>query len=462
MFQQKPSICDVCGASFKNKLLFVTHQQKEHLKRKIFTCTACRESFRYRYVLMDHIASAHKRTIVDTESSFYKCFACARGFSSQSRKSFVQHLSEHKAASSFCSDCNVVLESAHHLEAHRERSHQDFSILANKKPLRQPKYAQMPPKDVPEVKTVTKPAPPKVTAVRNDTTARILRNEPYQQLEQEIEVVDELEHFNHIEDDSQQQQIMVQTEDGSLLNMNNFILTENGELIIQNLEGLLPGQEGVDDAGSGQIHISNLEQFLMEQGLSGGAGISYIQPDDSQVIIQNDDGTISQSSQESLMQTYKEIFEPDENIPTELIATVPDESGSQGMLMNGDYMSIEQHSNNGQVAEQVEVQNSAQVDANQSTLDELGDILLEVAAAAEKEKKPKVVEQNIIRESLWGSKRRATEPVVNNGSAKKRCSGGAAKVPETSFQEAEQPASNFSQAYEFFVKGFDAKKQKQL
>lgn len=373
-----------------------------------------------------------------------------QGFSSQNRNAFIRHLTDHSSSISFCYDCNTNLETIHQLEAHRERSHQDFSIFVDKKFSQHRKESQ---KSESKVTPKAKLTSPKRQISEKSEPVM----EPYQQPEDN--------QFAHLEDDQQQQQIMVQTEDGSLLNMNNFILTENGELIIQNLDGLLPnGQESADDGAGGQIHISNLEQFLMEQGLSGSAEISYIQSDDNQVIIQNDDGTISQSSQGSLMQTYKEIFEPDENIPTELIVSAPDEATSQSMLLNGDYisMSLEQHSSNGQIAEQVEIQNSAQADANQSTLDELGDILLEVAAAAEKEKKPKVIEQKIVRESLWGSKKRPTDPVVNNGSAKKRTII-TKSFPRRDLQETQsQPASNFSQAYEFFVKGFDAKKQKQL
>jgi hypothetical protein len=36
------NICDTCGASFKNKSLLQNHQQMEHQKRKIYTCSACR------------------------------------------------------------------------------------------------------------------------------------------------------------------------------------------------------------------------------------------------------------------------------------------------------------------------------------------------------------------------------------------------------------------------------------
>lgn len=478
---QKPCICDTCGASFKNKTLYANHQRLEHQKRKIYTCSGCKDSFRFRYVLMDHISTVHKRTIVDNETNFYKCFVCNRGFSSQNRRTFIQHLNDHKTSLCFCSDCNVNLESVHHLEAHRERSHQDFSILVEKKPYRKTAISIAKEAPKPDYRVVPKaapgkPAPTKSTPAKRQQTSNLRKeaspvkapvNETYQQTLEPLQLTEEPQ-FTRIDDDSEQQQIMVQTEDGSLLNMNNFILTENGELIIQNLEGLLPnGQEGADDGSGEHIQISNLEQFLIEQGLSSSTEISYIQNDDNQIIIQNDDGTVSQSSQESLMQTYKEIFEPDEDIPTELISSseVNDQGASQSLLLNGDYMVqsiplLDQNSNNGIVVEQVEVQSTTQVDANQSTLDELGDILLEVAAAAEKEKKPKVIEQKIIRESLWGTRKRNLESIVNNGSSKKRNISG--KHSETSIQDTEQPASNFSQAYEFFVKGFNDKKQKHM
>lgn len=295
-----------------------------------------------------------------------------------------------------------------------------------------------------------------IEKVENSRTDSSFKARQQQQQEAAEEVQDEPQFEIVGEADQQQQQIMVQTEDGSLLNMNNIILTENGELIIQDLDGLLPnGEQASEENSGGQIHISNLEQFLLEQGLSSGAEISYIQSEDGQVIIQNDDGTVSQSSQDSLMQTY---FDPDDEMPTELITSseVVEDNNSQGMLMNGDYMvqtiPLEQQGSNGKA------ESAAQIDANQSTLDELGDILLEVAAAAEKEKKPKAIVERNAKDALWGKKRPAAA-VANNGAQKKKNFG---KPYESGFDAAETPASNFSQAYEFFVKGFDAKKQHKM
>lgn len=389
-----------------------------------------------------------------------------RGFRAQNRNNFIQHLSEHKTSTSFCNDCNASFESINHLETHRERSHQDFSLFVGKKTSKQTKAAPPVVKDHP--KPLPKQLPSKKHSLSEALSTRPSTTEvPHQQNqslqeENQYSVIEEGDQFSIVDDEgNQQQQIMVQIEDGSLLNMNNFILTENGELILQNLENLLPnGQETAEDSSGGQVNISNLEQFLMEQGMSNNTEISFIQQGENQVIVQNEDGTVSQSSQGSLMQTYKEIFEPDDDIPTELISTseTPDENASQNMLLNGDFLvqsipGYEQSSSNGaEVFEQIEVQSTQVVDANQSTLDELGDILLEVAAAAEKEKKPKTNQATkTVREALWGK----TQSIgLSKHATKKR----HVELPDTT----EQPASNFSQAYEFFVKGFDAKKQKQM
>lgn len=420
---------------------------------------------------MDHIANDHKRTIVDNEKNFYKCFYCGRGFSSQMRIAFIKHLKEHASPTTFCFDCNVNLDSIQHLEAHRERSHQDFSLLVDRAPIKvmkPPAQRSEPPQRLkstskPEYKVVPKTVPTvtsqiSIEKVENSRADSSFKGRQQVQLEQhpvaqiqhqpELQVADEHQ-FEIVGEAGQQHQIMLQTEDGSLLN-SLILTTENGELI--NLEGLLPnGEQATDENSSGQIHISNLEQFLLEQGLSSGTEISYIQSEDGQVIIQNDDGTVSQ---ESLMQTYTEIFDPDEEIPTELITSteVVDEN-SQGMLMNGDYMvqTIPEHGNNGKAT-------NAQIDANQSTLDELGDILLEVAAAAEKEKKPRATGERDAKDMLWGKKRPA-EALASNGAQKKK---NVAKPFETRFDPTETPASNFSQAYEFFVKGFDAKKHSKM
>jgi hypothetical protein len=287
---------------------------------------------------MDHFANIHHRTIVDNEVNFYQCFFCDQTYNSQNRTLLVQHLQQHQMSQNFCYDCNTIFESRNKLEDHREKSHQDFSRSVDKNPL----VSELPPEK--------KEAPIAISQ----------QNEVMQIAQQQQEIEQAM---------PEQQEIIVQGEDGSLLNMNNFILTENGELIIQNFDGLLPNgsQDGSDDCGQIQI---NLEQFLLEQGLAANTEISYIQGEDgSLVALQNEDGT-----QESVLQ--KLIFDGND-IPNDLIdetevVTQQQNDDDTSILINGDYI-VPAHQNKIETQQQnMENLNAA----NQSTLDELGDILV--------------------------------------------------------------------------------------
>jgi hypothetical protein len=239
------------------------------------------------------------------------------------------------------------------LEDHREKSHQDFSRSVHKTPLFG-KQAKIEKFEEPlahgiaqeQLKTLKKEVmPQKIQTVQEIPTA------PLQLIQ------------------DPNQPVIIQ-EDGSILNMNNLILTENGELIIQNFDGLLPNGGGQD----GEIQINNLEQFLLEQGISANTEISYIQNEDGTMVIQNEDGSLTHTTQESLLETYKEIFEPDE-ITNELIGEDVQQTqviDQQNILMNGDFVIQPQTVDQ----QQIVVDNQAMNAANQSTLDELGDILV--------------------------------------------------------------------------------------
>lgn len=334
-----------------------------------------------------------------------------KGFASRDRKIFVEHLEDHQNNSTFCFDCNTYLENASTFEIHREKIHQDFSRIVDKpiittetatiKTQKNVKLQQHTSNTVKLSNTVTTQIQNKGATVKSiefptQQSSKIANTKQREtpQILQNIQVAapspkqQQLEIINNVSQQDSQQQIMIQNEDGTFLNMNNLMITENGELIIQNLDGILQnGQEG--DEGS-QIQISNLEQFFMEQGLSSNAEISYIQPDminDGQVVIQSDDV----AAQEDLIQTYKEIFEPDDEISNELISSADAqqiEHQTQNILLNGEYVlqtppaqqtkSANNNNNNiVQTIEHVDVGNPQVLDpANQSTLDELGDILV--------------------------------------------------------------------------------------
>lgn len=325
--------------------------------KKVYKCSKCQQTFEFRFLLMDHIASAHQFTIVDNETNFYRCCYCNESFSSQNRKTFMLHLQKHQWNETMCHDCDINLKTRSSYDDHREKCHQDFSKIVHKTlmlvkqgKIDEPTSAKGRAQDQLKELEVGKKKIQETAQELPTTNIQMIQEQP-----------------------QQQQQVLIQGEDGSLLNMNNLILTENGELIIQNFDGLLPnGVSGQD----GEIQINNLEQFLLEQGISANTEISYIQSDDGTMVIQNDDGSLTHTTQESLLQTYKEIFEPDE-IPQELIgeAEVVNQGeviDQQNILMNGDYIIQTQP----QTQPQNTAENQAVNAANQSTLDELGDILV--------------------------------------------------------------------------------------
>ena len=398
---------------------------------KGFTCTLCSEKFTYRYLLFKHMQEKHKRKIVDA-SNFYKCFLCNQQFSCQQRSIFMKHLDDHSGVTSFCQDCNVEMESENLLEVHRERSHQDFSVIVNKQ------YQDKRPTSFGNTRrnagnkdnipmTPMYPPPSEISLPVNDECSDVKE-----------EFMEEREILHVKNDDEDPAQALLKN-----LNMNNLILTEDGQILIQNFEGF-DGQESLDQ--NSQIHI-NLEQFLLDQGLAPGTEISFVQgaAEDEQTEIEEEDPRLNENSQNSLLETYKEIFEPDEYVTTSEIETTEDH-------MNGEYITT----NNGTTIHEVVVDNSE--DQNQSTLDELGDILLEVAAAAEcKTTKPNIVifDQTIINPSnasLWGKKRHIES--LECKPSKKR------STTRDLFSES-TGASNFSQAYELFVKGMGDKKSKE-
>ena len=365
----------------------------------------------------------HKRKIVDA-SNFYKCFLCNQKFSCQQRTTFLKHLDDHSVDSSYCQDCNVEMESKNLLEVHRERSHQDFSVLANKH------YR--------EKESITFGNSRQIAGNKDHIpmTPMYSSSDATSNDDIKVEMLEETEFPVVKNDDEDPAQALLKN-----LNMNNLILTEDGQLLIQNFEGF----DGQSLDQNSQIHI-NLEQFLLDQGLAPGTEISFVEgtPEDEPTVIQEDDANLNQNSQDSLLETYKEIFEPDEFVTTSEIETTEDH-------MNGEYITT----NNGNTMHEVVVDNSE--NQNQSTLDELGDILLEVAAAAEsKTTKPNIVicEQTILNPSntpLWG-KKRTTENLECKPSKKRA-------TTRDLFSES-TGASNFSQAYELFVKGMGDKKIK--
>lgn len=322
---------------------------------------------------MDHFANVHKRTIVDNEANFYKCCFCNQTFASQARKNFLQHLQKHQMSQSYCYDCNMNFDSRGMLDDHREKSHQDFSRTVDKKPLININNDGYIVKTQPMVKAA-QTAHEQLRSLNKEPKKILTTPTQHQQPQQHRVMEESTQEFSHggQQPEQQPQQIIVQSENGNIINMNNLILTENGELIIQNFDDMIPnGAVQESDEGSA-IQIDNLEQFLLEQGISANTEISYIQEGNGNLVaLQNDVGTLAHATQDNLL----EIFEPQE-ITSELLSGETEDVSeqNQNIILNGEYV-IQQDF---QPQIQIQVDNQPLNAVNQTTLDELGDILVKL------------------------------------------------------------------------------------
>lgn len=338
------------------------------------------------------MSTDHQRKIVDNDDTFYKCFCCPKTFTSCDRSNLLAHIKEHSLETSFCTDCNSLFESLEELETHRAKVHLDFSVLINKlDPLKVFEIQEAEQLKANPPSMATRPTVPNTSAVM----AR----------EHEMNG-DSQEHY-------QQQPLLIQNEDGSILN--NLLINENGELIVQNYDSLL--QNGHELGESSQLQ--QIEQFLLEQGITDTSGISYIQTEDGQILLQTDDSHIDQEALMQMLQQSQDDVSEHQNSEVEVEVDVP------SVTINPE---------------------------NQAALDELGDILLEVAAAADNDKSSKSSSSRMIpsikrkRENAQNGKMFKEEPQQKRN----------VRMEE----EENQPVKNFSQAYEYFVKGFDAMRNK--
>lgn len=358
----------------------------------MFLCSICKKSFKYRCLIFEHMSSEHKRKIVDNDDTFYKCFCCQKTFTSCDRSNLLTHIEEHELEESFCTDCNSFFGNLNELELHRSKFHLDFSVLINKlDPLKVI--------DIQDTELLT--ANPKLNKKKGQNLSTADCNES------------ELATNNSSQEPYEQQSLIIQTADGSILN--NLIINENGELVsVQNYDELLTN--GHDLGESSQLQ--QIEQFLLEQGITDTTGISYIQTEDGQILLQTDE---SQVDQETLMQILEQ---------SQTDNTTSEQPNSE---------------------EEIEVANVPKIainPENQAALDELGDILLEVAAAANSEKTPtgetstKIQPEKRKFEQLQNGKDDSQQKRINR------------------MVEEDQPVKNFSQAYEYFVKGFNEMRNK--
>lgn len=372
-------------------------------------CAICKKAtFKYRYNIFEHMSADHQRKIVDNNDSFYKCFICPKTFTSCNRTSIVQHFDEHSIETTFCIDCNSIFNSLDELEDHRSKVHLDFSVLIGKiDPLKvleiqeaeQQKANPQPvvPKTLPTISTETFSSESQVSNEANSSPVTY-----------------------------------VQAEDGTILDNNNLIINENVELLVQGYDGMevmMENGQAPEELSSEAAQLQQIEQFLLEQGITDTSGISFMQTEDGQILLQTDDSNLEQ--QAALMQLLEQSQQEDD-------------------------LTSQQDNNIYENDNEVETPQISINPENQAALDELGDILLEVAAAADNS--PTNVAS--ASQQFQQTRRRKRGNLQNGGANSSDGDIPHEKRIKKILEENKEPVKNFSQAYEYFVKGFDAMRNK--
>jgi hypothetical protein len=476
--------------------LYEKHVEEAHPAgtHKSFQCKICNNRFLLKYMLINHLKTAHNRKIDHLDDKFYSCYLCNEKFKYTARKNLIDHMQDHEEIS-HCSDCDISFVDFKKYDDHRERFHNDFSasltrvdipkrpvrktisVISNRViPVRPPEIKAVP-KTPPRAiitknELLVKPKPGKISAmpikskspaiitpkIRVTTKAeqeaakkppeikkilpRVVERKPEPEPKVEEEIVSaQPEPEPQPEPEQEQSQ---DSQNSTIVLPNNILVTEDGQIIIQNLEELMADQ----NVGDGQQSIINLEELLNQtnfvlhtDGEEGGEGTLVVQ--------QGEDFIFQQEIPQQLVLQSGEDSQ----------GTNSGEITIEGMeLVNGDYnqdgqfviqpegqfttVAMEEGESSGQevVLQEVVVDEEA-AQANQQTLDELSDILKEVAAQAEKPNLKRSAED----ESIQRMK------VRKSGSLEKRVVNPS--VPDNN------NFSNFSAAFQHFVQGFDAKKK---
>ena len=117
--------CELCNKRFKNKLIFLKHYGKEHLRKEKFICQECDKEFKRKGDLQHHIHYVHEKTEK-------KCFNCNRQFINF--KSLESHIKKcHDEANFFCPFCNAFFSTRNQLKTHFQNEHKIFKGINQKR-----------------------------------------------------------------------------------------------------------------------------------------------------------------------------------------------------------------------------------------------------------------------------------------------------------------------------------------
>jgi hypothetical protein len=124
----RPHVCETCGASYITKGSLKLHNQRAHLKTlkkrpRNFLCSFCGNGFISNSVLNTHISSVHM------EARIYRCGTCPKSYKTKSQ--LTQHEEKHEQVSFPCKQCKLVFDCTAYLKKHMRRNKLSCSSFVN-------------------------------------------------------------------------------------------------------------------------------------------------------------------------------------------------------------------------------------------------------------------------------------------------------------------------------------------
>jgi superfamily II helicase len=117
--------CDICDNVFRNKLLFLKHYGKEHVRQEKYICVECKKEFYRRGDLTHHKHFVHEKTELI-------CVNCGRLLAN--KKSFDSHIKKcHSEANFKCNYCHATFKEKSQLKSHFYNEHKMFESVVQKR-----------------------------------------------------------------------------------------------------------------------------------------------------------------------------------------------------------------------------------------------------------------------------------------------------------------------------------------
>ena len=117
--------CDICNKFFRNKLLFLKHYGKEHVRQEKYECSECNKEFYRKSDLTHHKHFVHEKTELI-------CYNCGRQLAN--KKSLESHIKKcHSEANFKCNYCPATFKEKNHLKSHFYNEHKIFEGILQKR-----------------------------------------------------------------------------------------------------------------------------------------------------------------------------------------------------------------------------------------------------------------------------------------------------------------------------------------